>query len=77
MDGKRVQELQGWFGSLPRTEQLEVLRFVYGPALLTEGLYAGPPPGIVKLGGLYCGPAPSTVGVSSQQGTCRTCGKPL
>lgn len=69
----RVTELRKWFHSLPGDEQRSVLQFLYGNSLITEGLYCGPPPGIVKLGGLYCGPAPASVAAR----VCSGCGRSM
>jgi hypothetical protein len=66
------ENLKKWFDGLPLTQQREVVQFLYGgKALLTEGMYMGPRPGLVQKG-LYCGPAPTT-----SANVCPTCGRPF
>ena len=46
-----LENLKKWFDGLPSSEQREVLQFPYGgKALLSEGLYMGPRPGLVQKG---------------------------
>lgn len=69
-----VTNLKNWFDRLERNQQIDVVQFLYGgKALITEGLYCGPVPGLVSKG-LFCGPAPTS---SVQTGRCPTCGRPM
>jgi hypothetical protein len=67
----KVDELTVWFAKLTEAEKKEVLKFVYGNALVTEGLYCGPAPQMVPTTrGLHCGPAPT-----STTSRCSACGR--
>jgi hypothetical protein len=69
-----VDTLTSWFQSLPRPAQAEVLEFLYGKNLITEGMFMGPAPEVMPLQkGLFMGPAPATL----QSKTCHACGRPL
>lgn len=69
---RAVDFLRSWFEGLPRDDQREVVRFLYdGKAILEEGVYLGPRPGLVTKG-LFVGPAPSSSG-----SVCQACGRPL
>jgi len=63
-----ITSLKEWFDNLPASEQEKVLKFLYGPVLVTRGGYTGPPPGWATKG-LYCGDAPSS------SSACPTCGR--
>jgi hypothetical protein len=65
-----VSNLKEWFNKLSRSEQEEIVRFLYGgKALEIKGLYVGPDPNLVNRG-LFCGPQPAP---SSSK--CPTCGR--
>jgi hypothetical protein len=76
--GNTVDRLQSWFDGLTRSQQEEVIDFLYGgKVILSEGEYFGPFPDIV-VKGLHCGPAPRAQAVShSAPRICPTCGRPL
>jgi hypothetical protein len=72
-----LDQLKRWFDSLPRDQQEEVVRFLYGgKVLLQEGRYCGPHPELV-VKGLHCGPAPQRSVSLSVSRVCPTCGRPL
>jgi hypothetical protein len=66
-----TENLKKWFDELSNSDKREVVQFLYGgKALLNEGLYMGPRPGLVQKG-LFLGPAPT-----ASAGVCSTCGRP-
>lgn len=73
-----VDNLQEWFDGLSRSQQEEVINFLYGgKAILREGQYFGPYPGLT-VKGLHCGPAPLAATVSHNvPQICPTCRRPL
>lgn len=68
-----VTALKDWFDELARSEQKDVLAFLYEGYLVNTGTgYLGPDPKLA-IKGLYCGPAPSRTSTSN---VCPTCGRP-
>jgi hypothetical protein len=67
-----VDDLKSWFNNLDRSEQEEVITFLYGGIETRTGQYYGPKKGYLTKG-LYCGPAP----VNVTPKICPTCGKPM
>jgi len=71
MEMSATDTLQAWFNKLSRSEQEEVVKFLYDDRiLLNEGVYFGPHPAILRKG-LHCGPVPQ-VATSNR---CPTCGR--
>lgn len=66
-----VDNLQKWFTDLDDADRRSVIAFLYdGKALLREGAYVGPRPGLVNKG-LHVGPTPA-----SSSNVCSQCGRP-
>lgn len=72
-----VDTLKDWFEKLDRTQQEEILDFLYGgKILLRKDKYLGPYPGFVTKG-LHCGPAPLASSLTQNAPrVCPTCGRP-
>lgn len=66
-----VTDMKLWFEKLNDTDKRAVVAFLYDRALLREGQYVGPRPGLVtETRGLHVGPVP----VASTN-VCPSCGR--